>query len=134
MIGTNRATGWLASIAALVAVVSIGCSMIAPVTRLPTDPRFSDDDPRACAGVGLDAILHGSASDARVAWAIDQTSGGRIDIIWPLGYSARFVPNLEVLDSHGAVVAHEGDLVTGTCSNTLPGPVYIGKHDIAPHP
>jgi hypothetical protein len=40
----------------------------------------------------------------------------RLDVIWPPGYHARFVPTLEVLDAAGAVVLHEGDPVIGGCT------------------
>jgi len=66
-------------------------------------------------GVGYDATLHGSASDPRLAWAINNGSGTRVEILWPAGYGARFRPQLEVLDEHGQIVAHEGDLIIGRC-------------------
>lgn len=66
-------------------------------------------------GVGYDATLHGSASDPRFAWAVNNGSGSRVDILWPAGYGARLLPQLEVLDEHGQVVAHEGDLIIGVC-------------------
>ena len=68
----------------------------------------------ACAGVGLDAVLHGDPYDPRVAWLINNL-GTRIDVIWPVGYRARFAPTLEVLDAAGLVVLREGDPVTGGC-------------------
>jgi hypothetical protein len=71
-----------------------------------------------CAGVGLDAVLHGSPTDPRVAW-LDNNMGGtpRMEVSWPAGYRARFNPNLEVLDENGNVVIREGDAVTGACGN-----------------
>ncbi len=68
----------------------------------------------ACAGVGLDAVLHAAPNDLRVAWLINNL-GTRIDVIWPVGYRARFAPTLEVLDAAGLVVLREGDSVTGGC-------------------
>jgi hypothetical protein len=68
----------------------------------------------ACAGIGLDAVLHGAPNDPRVAWLINNL-GTRIDAIWPVGYRARFAPTLEVLDAAGDVVLREGDPVTGGC-------------------
>ena len=70
----------------------------------------------ACAGVGLDAVLRGSPTDARVAW-LDSTLGGpaRLDVTWPAGYHARFTPKIEILDENGAVVLRDGDAVTGAC-------------------
>jgi hypothetical protein len=70
----------------------------------------------ACAGVGLDAVLRGSPTDARVAW-LDSTLGGpaRLDVTWPAGYHARFTPKIEILDENGSVVLRDGDAVTGAC-------------------
>ena len=72
----------------------------------------------ACAGVGGDAVLHGSPTDPRVAWLDDKLGGqSRMEVTWPAGYRARFNPNLEVLDENGNVVIREGDAVTGACGN-----------------
>jgi hypothetical protein len=68
-------------------------------------------------GVGRDATIHGSVSDPRLAWAIDNSSGRRVELIWPVGYSARFSPQLVVVDRGAKVVAHEGDLIIGSCLN-----------------
>ncbi len=88
-----------------------GCALFG-ATSLPSNPEWRG----GCAiGVGRDAILHGSASDARVTWAIDNTEAGRIDLLWPVGYTARFSPQLEVLDGQGHVVAREGDQIIGSC-------------------
>jgi len=67
-------------------------------------------------GVGRDATLHGSPTDSRVTWATDNGLGMRIEILWPVGYSARFDPNVEVLDASGNVVGREGDLIVGSCT------------------
>jgi hypothetical protein len=84
---------------------------------LSTDPAWSG----GCGiGVGLDAVLHGSPNDARVAWAIDRSSGARSELVWPNGYSARFLSGLEILDSKGTVVARDGDLIIGTCMGDPP--------------
>jgi hypothetical protein len=77
-----------------------------------------------CAGVGLDAQLHGDPTDARVAWLINRC-GPPLQIVWPFGFSARFTPNLEILDADGNVVIREGGAVTGTCDNNADGSVYI---------
>lgn len=108
----------------LVAVAVAACAGLLPGTAaLPTDPQWSG----GCGiGVGLDAILHGAPSDPRVAWATDRSSGARIDLLWPNGYSARFLAGLEILDSTGAVVAREGDLIIGKCMGS-PAPVDAGE-------
>lgn len=75
----------------------------------------------ACAGVGLGALLHGDASDARATWLVDTSNGTRIDVVWPPGYRARFAPDLEVLDASGVVVLRAGDAVTGGCGTVDAG-------------
>ena len=74
----------------------------------------------ACAGVGLEAVLHGSPNDPRVAWLEDKLGGqSRTEVTWPAGYRARFSPNIEVLDENGNVVLREGDAVGGACGFDL---------------
>jgi hypothetical protein len=67
-------------------------------------------------GVGRDAILHGSYADPQVTWATDNGTGARVELLWPLGYTARFDPDLEVADASGVVIGHEGDLIIGSCT------------------
>jgi len=69
-----------------------------------------------CGGVGFvgEFRLHGSAADPQLAW-MTRPDGTRQDLVWQVGYSARFTPQLEVLDQHGTVIASEGTLVTGGC-------------------
>jgi hypothetical protein len=64
--------------------------------------------------VGLDATLVGDAHDPRLAWLVIQ--GKRVDIIWPPRYTARFTPDLEVLDESGTVVFRSGDRISGGCA------------------
>ncbi len=111
----------------LLAVAMSACSGVPQGTVvLPTDARWSG----GCAvGVGLDAILHGSRDEPRVTWAIDRFSGTRVDIVWPAGYSARFLPDLQVLDGTGAVVAREGDLIVGTCGGD---PARVDAGEVRP--
>lgn len=73
------------------------------------------DMPEVCAGTGLDGVtLHGSADDPRVTW-VEFSDRSRREIAWPLGYSARFDPALEVLDEQGRVIATDGTPVIGQC-------------------
>lgn len=66
-------------------------------------------------GVGRDAVIHGSPDDARLTWATDRATGERLELLWPIGYSVTFAPALTVLNEQGRVVAHEGDLLIGSC-------------------
>jgi hypothetical protein len=85
-------------------------------------------------GVGRDATIHGSAADSRLAWAIDNGSGERVELVWPSGYTARFSPDLVILDRDGDVVAREGDLIVGSCLNDEdePGAIQVDPADIRP--
>jgi hypothetical protein len=78
---------------------------------LPTVPVV----PRVCQSVGGGgAKLKGDPNDARVAWV--EGSGNRGEIVWPPGFTARFAPDLEVLDASGKVVYREGDEITEGCA------------------
>jgi len=81
---------------------------------LPTTNWLETPD-TICAGVGLDAVLHGSPNDPYVAWLENSVGGGRDEVLWPAGYRARFSPNLEILNESGIVVLREGDAISGSC-------------------
>ena len=89
-----------------------------PTPSLPTLPGAAEDTP--CAGVGNDGTLAGSPTDPRVAW-LAEPQGGRVEIVWPQGFSARFDPNLAVLDASGKVVYRAGDRPGGGCVIGEPG-------------
>ena len=79
-----------------------------------------------CAGVGFvgDFVLHGSRSDPRVAW-LTGPGGERRDLAWLAGSSARFAPELEILDPSGRVIAREGSAATGGCGSPEPGAWFV---------
>jgi len=79
--------------------------------NLPTVPSAEV----ACAGISLNATLAGDPSDPRLAWLV-QPGGKRIDVVWPPGFTARFVPTLEILDAAGTVVFRAGDPIDGGCT------------------
>ena len=94
-----------------VAVLLAGCAATpAPSPTLPT----LTSDVSICAGVGTIATLAGSPTDPRVAWLVGPT-GGRREIVWPPGFTARFDPDLAVLDASGKVVYRAGDQITEGC-------------------
>ena len=71
--------------------------------------------PLLCAGtgwVGGGHVLTGSATDPRLVWMM---AGQRYDLEWPVGYSARFTPQLELLNQSGVVVGREGTELIGGC-------------------
>jgi hypothetical protein len=96
----------LLSLVTTVSVLS-GCGSVTP---LPTVGQWGGE----CRDVGLDATLIGNPADPRVAWLTTST-GQRIDIIWPPGYTARFAPRLEVLDANRNVAFRDGSTVSGGC-------------------
>ena len=82
--------------------------------------------PVACAGVGFEGEyrLHGSPTDQRLVW-MTFPDGNRREVAWPLGYSARFTPDLELLDETGKVAGREGTLVTGGCETPQAGVLWV---------
>lgn len=120
--------------AVLLAIAAAACGAEPVITpsagpALPFDPRWTGD---GCRGVGADVVIHGSPIDANVSW-VTSFNGFRTEIIWPLGYSARFVPNLEILDQTGKVVAREGDHLGGWCktADTPEGvPIWVEASDV----
>jgi hypothetical protein len=83
-----------------------GCAATRPLPTLATGG--------GCRGVGLDSQIVGDTSDPRLVWLLD-SQGGRRDVVWPPGYSARLTPQVEVLDEHGTVVFRQGATVHGGC-------------------
>jgi hypothetical protein len=88
--------GWLAA----------GCSFLGVSGRL------------LCAGGGFpDSIIHGDPADAEIVWleTADPMTGEigvTLRVRWPHGFTARFTPQLELVDGDGQVVAREGDRLT----------------------
>jgi len=77
--------------------------------------RTVDVSGTACAGIGVtDGTLHGNPQDPRVAW-LDLGSNGTRDLVFPLGFTARFEPRLEILDAGGGVRFRDGDTITEGC-------------------
>lgn len=61
---------------------------------------------------GFDGLIFGRlvadpTYDGGCLWL--ETDNGRLSIVWPYGYSARFGSTVEVLDETGAVVARAGE-------------------------
>lgn len=121
------------AVVACVALLLVACTT-ATAVPLPTDARWKG----GCRGVGTDLIIHGSATDPQVTWATRPDDGQRVEILWPVGYSARFVPQLEVLDATGKVIAHDGDWLTGGCgAGEQPAPrppIWVDETDVGPAP
>jgi hypothetical protein len=82
-------------------------------TPPPSLPTLAEDT-QVCAGVGNDGTLTGNPRDPRVAW-LAGPHGERTEIVWPPGFTARFDPDLAVLDASGQVVYRAGDQPGGGC-------------------
>jgi hypothetical protein len=103
--------GWLAA----------GCSFLGDSSRLPTldgAPPPGVSGRLLCAGGGFpDSIIHGDPADAEIVWleTADPMTGEigvTLRVRWPHGFTARFTPQLELVDGDGQVVAREGDRLT----------------------
>lgn len=106
-----RRAGRPLALAGAVALLVVACG---PETlTLPTEERTAEQ--LGCAGIGLDATLSGDPNDPRLAWLVQAGTQRRVDVVWPAGYRARFVPAIEVLDAGGNVVMTAGDQVTTAC-------------------
>jgi hypothetical protein len=108
--------------AVLLALFVAGC-MAGPSKGTLTLPTVRAG---GCRDVALpDATLTGDQGDPRVAWLIQNAQ--RRDVVFPNGYTARFTPQLEILDASGRVVARAGDAVTGGCvtRSDAQGPLLI---------
>ena len=79
-----------------------------------------------CAGGGFvgDFRIRGALTDPRLTW-MERPDGTRQDVAWPVGYSARFTPQLELLDDEGAVIARESDHVDGGCPTAETGVMAV---------
>lgn len=100
----------LAGCAVQTVTPSPAATRLQPASTLPTAAVGG------CVGVALTAVLRGDAADPNLAWIEQFPEGGdRQDVVWPEGFSARFTPTLEILDSTGHVVLRDGDFIEGTC-------------------
>ena len=83
--------------------------------------------PREIGGAAL--VLTGSPNDPGLVWLM--RLGQRLELGWPVGYSARFTPKLELMDENDNVVGREGDVALGGCE-TSPGVWSIELPDQLP--
>lgn len=146
--------GWVVSrwirfapfVAALLALAVVACGTyryaqptrpLGPGERwLPAFPvEMADGTPILCGGVGFigNFVLHGAVADPRLAW-IRYPDGSRRELVWPAGYSARFTPDLEVLDDHGQVVARDLSIATGGCPMPPDGAEWVSFDQPQPEP
>ena len=115
------------SVASLGAVAWFGLPLRLGEYPISTDLLRSSSNMGMCAGWGLDAAVRGSPTDPRIVWLENrhedrQGRRPRMEAVWPVGYRARFTPELEVVDGWGAVILSDRDLVTGSCGERLGKP------------
>jgi len=118
------ATGLLAVVGCAAAPSHPSAQPSAGLVSLPT-LNVAGGPEAACAGVGVNAVLHGSATDPAVTWIMDPELNLRHDAVWPTGYHARFTPALEVLDKSGSIVASEGTAILGVCDVLADNRVFL---------
>ena len=109
---------------ALLIAIVLTVSTCTTLPRLPTVATFNG----SCRGVGLEGHITGDPNDPRLAWVDSDSGRGRTEVIWPPGFTARFVPRLEILDETGTIAFRDGDPVTGGCTtgSDAQGPILIG--------
>lgn len=93
-------------------VLVIGCEAgsapTAATVNIPTQPSPSPGVEVLCAAAQRTPFrLEGNANASPAVWGVD-IARHRFGIVWPPGFSARFSPGLEILDTSGAVVARQG--------------------------
>ena len=116
---------------ALAVVLSAcGQTYTLPTVQTYTLPTLASDD-GWCAEVGYAGFLRGDSGDPRVAWGETETRVNQLvlrrELVWPPGYTARFVPQLEILDASRHVRFVAGDVIRGGCATGqgFSGPLYV---------
>lgn len=131
----------------LSAVTVVGCG--SPTTT-PSPPvganglqTLAPGPMPTCGGTGITrAVIRGDQALADPVWLEVSADRGRpptrLFTIWPFGYSARFVPALEIVSSAGDVIAREGTVVTDVGLCGLAGERFllerIGEYWLMPTP
>lgn len=77
---------------------------------LPTWPTPIEHGLCPAAHMGR-VTLRSDRTSSTAAIYVESFGGERRSILWPYGFSARFTPDLELLNERGEVVAREGDLM-----------------------
>jgi hypothetical protein len=117
----QRAVGVLAS-ALVVCLSACGQTYILPTVA---------SEGGLCRGVGYGGVLRGDPVDPRLAWGETEARTNQLilrkELVWPPGYTARFTPQIEILDSSRQVRYVAGDRIEGGCVTGLDagGPLYV---------
>ncbi len=77
-------------------------------------PTYAREDAYCSGALWSGLTLAGAPWDLRAAWVVNEEDQ-RYEITWPEGYWARFLPDLQVLDTAGATILRAGDQVRRAC-------------------
>jgi hypothetical protein len=123
----RRRTAVLLLLPCLVGGCSLARGFVPPRALGPGEYWLPWTDADECEVTGLQgAVLHGSPTNGAV-W-LESPTGGRIELVWPERFSARFDPELEVLDSTGQVAAREGTPVREACLTDDPNVLWLNLY------
>ena len=107
------------------AVLVLSLSACGQTLTLPTVARANG----WCREIGYDGVLRGDPDDPRVAWGEHQTRVNHVvlrkELVWPPGYTARFTPELEILDASHQIRFVAGDLIEGGCLGGSGHELYV---------
>ena len=82
-----------------------------------------------CREIGYDGVLRGNPADPRIAWGEKETPVNHLvmrkELVWPPGYTARFTPQLEILDASHQVRFVAGDVIEGGCTSGNGQELYV---------
>jgi hypothetical protein len=114
---------WVPALIGIVlSLVATACTQTIPLPTVATADRF-------CREIGYEGVLRGDPADPRVAWGEKQTRVNHLvlrkELVWPPGYTARFTPELEILDASRRVRLVAGDVIEGGCVGGSGGELYV---------
>jgi hypothetical protein len=113
-------------LAGAIVLVVTGCNALVPRTSLPPllpgAVRIATDDSDPGAGVtgmcrasrALDPVvgrLEGDAAGTPFSTWLVAADGRLVYVKWPRGFTARFEPSLELIDSRNEVIARRGEII-----------------------
>lgn len=107
---------------------------VAPVVlrTFPVAPPDAQGE-RSCDAIGVDdpvvGILDGDAALLEDPVWLSAPDGGKLSIVWPAGFTARFSPAVVLYDDRGVVVARAGDTISlqwnrSTAAGSFDDPYY----------